>query len=85
MRRLRNVKRRAKERSEGGIWALVSSVWVPWAMQRPLTGVGDENRPWSAPRSPSRPPGQRPWVHVEERRGRTPWIQDETDEILNLR
>ena len=41
MRRLISVKRRAKERSEGGVWALGSSVWVPWALESRLPLLSD--------------------------------------------
>jgi hypothetical protein len=43
MTRLRNVKRRAKERSEGGVWALGSSVWVPWALESRLPLLSDSD------------------------------------------
>ena len=43
MNRLRNVKRRAKERSEGVVWALGSSVWVPWALESRLPLLSDSD------------------------------------------
>ena len=43
MRRLRNVKRRAKERSEGGVWALGSLAWVPWALESRLPLLFDSD------------------------------------------
>ena len=85
VRRSDDVDWKGSKSRAGGQMARDPSIWLGWAMQRPLTGVGDENRPWSAPPSSSRPPGRCPWGHVEERRGRTPWIQHESFEILNLR
>ena len=37
------VKRRAKERSEGGVWVLGSSVWVPWALEGRLPLLFDSD------------------------------------------